>query len=130
MATLRNNKASQNNGQGDYGQNQDYLKKVDHDNDMSALRDRLDKLETYNKDRTAQTAAIKDVLENDRNIDPVMAEYVKSHVDLKPIVQSAVDDMDKRLAKAFMKKTGIWALGGVWSVILIVVTAWVTKKIG
>lgn len=125
-----------NSPQSDYGTNQDWLKKVDHEADMKDIRDRLEKLEqssekleTRTKDNPAMVVTITDLLEHDRNIDPVMTAYIRDHIDLKPFVKDAVDNLDKRLVKAFMKKTGIWVLGAIWSIVLIFATAWITVTV-
>lgn len=109
------------NPSGDYGSNQDYLKKVDHDADMEAIRRRLDAIETRTKDRSAVVATLEEVFGEggDHNIDPIMASYFKSgRVDLKPAVQSAVKEVDRDWFKGFLKKIGL----GAWTLIVALIS--------
>lgn len=132
MGTASNNKRQQPanaSGNDDVGDISQYIQRADYNPTIEGINARLETLEARVGTNAAMVTTVQDMLEHDRNIDPVMTEYVEKHIDLKPTVQTAVDNMDKRLVKAFMKKTGIWVLGAVWSIILIVVTAWVTANV-
>jgi hypothetical protein len=104
----------------------DYLKQEDYNADIDGVKKRIETIETKIGTRPAIVATLEDVLEHDRNIDPVMTKYIEDHIDLMPMINKSVDTLDKRLVKAFMKKTGIWVLGAVWSLVLIIATAWIT----
>jgi hypothetical protein len=116
-------------GTGDYGTNQDYLKKVDHDADMTNIRLRLESVESRVKDKAAIVTTIKEVLEQDRNIDPIMAEYFKNHVDITLLVTTAVDALDRKNFKTLMKKAGYGVLAFAYSLVLVAATVWVTNSV-
>jgi hypothetical protein len=121
-----------NNGQGDYGSNQDYLKKVDHDADMVDVRKRLDAIEARVKDNAALAASFNEAFKNDRNMDATLCEVMAKHVlkddTVKTTVKEIVDDTDRDWLKSHLKKIGFAA----WTLLIAlvsggVVALWLTS---
>lgn len=106
--TPQNQNNQSGNGQGDYGSNSDYLQKVDHDADMTDIRKRLDALEARVLTRTNMVDTMKDVYENDRNIDPVISKHMSEYVDIKPVVEKTVSEVDRRWLIGRLKS--VWGL--------------------
>jgi len=99
-----------------------FLEKSVYDVEIDSIRTRLDVIESRTKDNTAMVSTIKDVL-SDRNIDPIMSEYMNNHVDLSPSIEKAVEKLDKRWIGAKLKS--IW--GFVVAILLLIAGALIKK---
>lgn len=113
----------------DYGSSDQYIQKTAYDGTMEVVNKRLDALEARVKDKAAVVATLKEVLEDDRNIDPIMTDYLTQHVNIEPLVKKHVDSLDGRQFKAIMKKAGYALIGLVYTLALIAATAWITTTV-
>lgn len=123
----------QNSLSGDYGSNQDYLKKVDHDADMEDIRKRLDDLEgrvktNENFGKTFASAAT-DSVKLQTTVSDIIKSLLKDDTTTKDSVSVVIKDIDGR-----QTKTQLLILGkiGIWTLSLIVtasVTAWITASV-
>jgi hypothetical protein len=106
----------------------------DHGKDISSLTDRVASLEQKlsNPEQLALTleAASSDSKKLDKLFSKLFCNMMRNDDDVKASMQEKMNVLDRDAVRAVVKKFGGKIGSAIWTVAIIVITAWVEHKFG